>query len=132
MAKTTLTLTTTARTGVAPTVETPDEVEGNQFTNDQATVFRFYNGDAAAHVVVVPTTRTVDGKAVKDQVVSVPASGIRYFGPYSNANYGTSGIVTVLVYNASGPTFDSDDAISGGTLSGTSCTIETIKLGTVG
>ena len=97
--------------------------------NNQKTLIHVKNADAAAHVIHIFSTATVDGRAVKDVVTSMAANTEYFFGPFSNADWGTSSVIYIDVYDASGPSFDADDDVSGGTKDTTGVTVLAIVLG---
>jgi hypothetical protein len=52
------------------------------------------NGSGASIDVTIATPNTIDGLAIADRVVAVPAAGERVIGPFPTNNYGTSLSVT--------------------------------------
>lgn len=134
MARTQITETVTAKGGVVPTFVSFDitaNPDGSYFDNsDQDVLLYVKNTDAAAHVLHIYTQSTrAGGKAVKDYVESIAAGTEEVFGPFANADFGVAGVVHVDIYDAAGPTFDADDAVSGGTKDTTGVTVAAIKMG---
>lgn len=92
MARTAITATRPTEAGVAPPVEVAgDTVNGNYVTNDGRTIVTVRNADAGgAHSVTFVTSVTVGGKAVADQVVSIPASTTKDFSAFAPSVYGSA------------------------------------------
>lgn len=65
--------------GLAPAFE-PANVDGNSYVLRQARALRVKNGSAAAVNVTLPTPGTVDGLAIADRVVAVPAGADMVIG----------------------------------------------------
>lgn len=73
------------RTGkdVTTLATSPTETHGNKFLNDGRTYLEVANGSGSAVVATVNTPGTVDGLALADLAVSIPA-GKRYkIGPFT-------------------------------------------------
>lgn len=120
MARTVLTVQEIVRTGLNPTFTPADATNGHSFDNTGENVFiHVKNGDASSHTVTVTTPNSVDGLALADLSVSVPASGERIIGPFPNALYGTID---------TDPTPDIDPAIFVDIDVDTSVTIAAIRL----
>jgi hypothetical protein len=88
MARGELPVTSVVKAGVAPAAETNgDTVNGHQFVNQSGHSFVLVrNADgAAAHNATFITPGTVEGQAIGDLVVNVPASSSKYVGPFSTA-----------------------------------------------
>lgn len=101
MPRTNITVVEITRDGVAPTEVAGDATNGNQFDHGARTFMRVRNADgAAAHIVTIITPGTVDGLAIADRVVSVPASATRYIGPFTNDYRQPDGKVYVDVDSA--------------------------------
>jgi hypothetical protein len=114
MAATLLALQTTSRLGLEP-VYVSAEVAGvgNYFDNSVAEVIlHVKNADTGSHTVTIVTPGTVDGKAIGDLEVAVPASEERMIGPFPKA-----------IYN------DADDHVTFDTEDETGITIAAIKIG---
>lgn len=89
MPATALVLTAPSRDGVAPPAEVDsDAVNGNSFPNNPGVSVLLRNADAAARNVTFKTPTTVDGFAVADHVVSIPAGATRAFGRFPRAAFG--------------------------------------------
>jgi hypothetical protein len=89
MARDILTLQETVRTGLEVTYAAGDATNNHTFDNrSQAVVLHVLNGGGSSINVTVQTPLTVDGKAVADDVVAVPAGEDRFIGPYRNDLYG--------------------------------------------
>ncbi len=91
MARDILTLQETLRTGLEVTYAAGDSTNHHTFDNrTQAIILHVINGGASPINVTIQTPETVDGLAVADQVVAVPASEERFIGPFRNDLYGQS------------------------------------------
>lgn len=87
MARTALTLQTTARTGLN-TSYTAATADGEGFDNtSERVMLHVKNGGAGATVVTIATPGTVDGLAITDRTVSVPAGEERMIGPFKKEQY---------------------------------------------
>lgn len=74
-----------------PTEANGDTTNGHFVTNTGKTNVTVRNADAGgAHSVTFLTPITVGGKAVADQVVSIPASSTREFGNFAVSLYGST------------------------------------------
>lgn len=79
------------RTGVAPPAQiNGDLTNKHQFPNNGATIIEVVSSDAGAQTVTVETPGSVDGLAVADQVISVPAGATRFIGPFPTTIYNQS------------------------------------------
>jgi hypothetical protein len=88
MARTTVSPVDIKRTGSTPNPVAPDVANGNQFPNDGNTVLRVANTGGGACTVTVPVAVTVDGLAVTNLSVVVPATnGVREIGPFPVGTY---------------------------------------------
>lgn len=85
MARVVLTRTRPTRAGVAATAEADgNTVDGHVVTNTGRTLVVVRNADAGgAHSVTFILPGTVDGQAVTDRTVSIPASSSRTFGGFT-------------------------------------------------
>ena len=84
MAVVDLTVTRPSRSGVAPSAQTGVDVgTTDQYfaANDGAIFLRVSDGAAMATMTIV-TYATVDGLAVPDRTVAIPAGDVRYIGPF--------------------------------------------------
>lgn len=80
MPRTALTIQTPTPDGVAPAFSAAN-VDGHSLGNsDGATMLYVKNGAAGAVTVTVQTPGTVDGLAIPDRTISVPAGGERLIG----------------------------------------------------
>ena len=88
MARTELALQSTARTGLNPTYSAAT-VDGFGINNaSEQVILHVKNGNAAACTVTIQTPKTIDGLALPDLTVSVPATtGDRFIGPFPKALY---------------------------------------------
>jgi hypothetical protein len=90
MARTVLSVTKAVRGGVAsPTEANGDSTNGHVVTNTGKTIITVRNADTNPHSVTFITPGTVDGQAVGDRVVSIPASSSRDFGGLPTSVYGS-------------------------------------------
>lgn len=85
----TLTVTEITRSGVNP-AGAAAAGGGDSFPNTGAELLLVTNGGGGAITVTAATTATVDGLAVADLAVSVPAGEARAIGPFPRYVYGTS------------------------------------------
>lgn len=92
MARTPLTPTRPSRAGVTAQAEVDgDPVNGHVVTNTGRTVVTVRNADAAnPHSVTFVIPGTVDGQAVADRVVAIPAATSRTFGDFPTGWYTTA------------------------------------------
>jgi len=75
---------------------------GDSFPNDGRTIVQFKNTNAAARNVTTVTQLTVDGKAVADDVINVPATtGDKIIGPFPPSIYNDVNGRVQLTYDAS-------------------------------
>ncbi len=82
MARTTLTVQQITRAGLSPTYTAVDQPNGNQFLNDGRETIHVKNGGAGSLTVTVKRNYSVDGAAVPDQTITVPAGEERKAGPF--------------------------------------------------
>ena len=75
------------RDGLNPAYAAPDAVNGNQFAFSDRVFLHAKNGAGAPITVTIITPGTVDGLAVPDRAVVVPAGGERMIGPFTAAAY---------------------------------------------
>lgn len=92
MARTRITPTELSRAGIAPATEVDgDATNGNIVSNTGQTMIEVRNADAVnPHTVTFVTPGTVDGQAVADRQVSIPASTTRRFGRFQPSFYGSA------------------------------------------
>lgn len=86
MARTALTVLQVARTGLTPAY-TAGNVDGHSIVNDGRVCTHVKNGSGSSINVTVQTPGTVDGLAVSDLVVAVPAGQERMIGPFPPGVY---------------------------------------------
>lgn len=77
------------------------EAGGDSVPNDNGDVFvRVANGDASQHTVTIVTQKTVDGQAVADRTVDIPAGEERLIGPFPPGTYNDTNQRTQFTYDA--------------------------------
>lgn len=87
MARTELTLQTIDRDGIDPTYSSAI-TDGHAVNNASHKVFiHVINADASSKDITIITPNTIDGLALADLTVSVPASEERIIGPFPHAVY---------------------------------------------
>ncbi len=91
MARTVLTLQQISRTGLDVTYAAGDQANGHSFDNTGQNVFlHVKNTNAATRDVTITTPNSVDGLAIGNLVVTVPATpGDTMIGPFPAALYDT-------------------------------------------
>lgn len=91
MARTTINAQQIVRTGLASALAAVDQPNGNQFANDGMSFLYVKNGSGSPITVTVGTPGNVDGLAIADLTVSVPATtGERMIGPFPPGIYNQS------------------------------------------
>lgn len=85
MARSALAIQPHLAAGLQP-VYTAANVDGHSVVNDGNSYIEIING-AVAVVVTIVTPKLVDGLAVADQVVTVPATETRKIGPFPPGTY---------------------------------------------
>lgn len=96
MARTILPVTQAVRGGVtSPTEQAGDTVNGHQVRNSGRTVITVRNADTASHSVTFGTPGTVDGLAIADRQVAIPASSSMDFGDLPTSVYGSQVFIDV-------------------------------------
>ena len=90
MARTALTVVQASRGGVAsPVAANGDSSNGHVVKNTGRTIVTVNNADGSnPHTVTFVIPGTVDGQAVADRTVSIPASASREFGQFPTEIYG--------------------------------------------
>lgn len=97
MARAVLTPTRPTRDGVARVAEADgNTVDGHVVANTGRTVITVRNADAGgAHSVTFVIPATIDGQAVADRTVSIPASTSRDFGSFPIGIYASQMAINV-------------------------------------
>jgi hypothetical protein len=72
---------------------------GDEFVNTGSEHIRIKNDDSSTHTVTIITTATVDGLAVDDRQVSIPAGEERAIGPFPPKVYNNSSSMVQLTYD---------------------------------
>lgn len=72
---------------------------GDEFANDGSSFLHVVNGGGGAINVTLATTQTVDGLAVADQVVNVPAGEDRMIGPLRRGLFNDAGGLVQVTYD---------------------------------
>lgn len=76
--------------GAAPVAETTDAVEGNVVSNVPSLVLVFTNADEAdSATITFVTSATVEGYAVVDHTVTIPAASTLAYGSFPRTVFGT-------------------------------------------
>lgn len=73
---------------------------GDAFVNDGKTWLHIKNGDVSSKTVTIATAKTVDGLAVADRDVTIPASEERLIGPFPPTTYNDGDGKVQLTYDA--------------------------------
>jgi len=107
MARQTITVATSARTGVIPTTYTGLQADGLQFDNsDQNVLILAENNTGSSVNVTFVTDRVVDGDlAVGDRIVALATGTERIFGPFNNNDYGGTDSIVSIDVSADGVVF---------------------------
>lgn len=99
MARAALTVQDIERSGLEPSY-TAAIADGHSFENNGRVFIHVKNGDAASKDITIQTPGTVDGLAVADRVVSVPADEERMIGPFAPSQYNQSDGSVYVDYSA--------------------------------
>lgn len=93
---------TRAGSGLAPTLKSDMSASDTYLVaNDGRTVLYFENTGESSSVVTIVTPTTVDGNAVADKTVTVPATtGKRFVGPFPPHLYNVGNELTFTLTNA--------------------------------
>ncbi len=95
-----LTMQDVVRAGIAPTYAAAD-VAGDNFVNDGRIMIHLKNTNAAVRNVTVITQMVVDGKAVADDLIAIPATtGDKMIGPFPPTIYNDVNGKVQLTYDA--------------------------------
>ena len=95
----TLTAQEIDRDGLNPSFAACDAA-GDEFANLGVEFIHVKNGDVSAHTVTIETSRTVDGLAVADRDVAIPAGEERLIGPFPKQTYDDADGKVQLTYDA--------------------------------
>jgi len=95
----TLTAETISRSGLEPTHNAAD-AGGDEFANTGDEFIHVTNGSGGAITVTIETGGTVDGLAIADRTVSVPAGEERLIGPFPKSTYDDGDGLVQLTYSA--------------------------------
>lgn len=91
MSRTTVVPQELSRAGITPTYNAATATDGDAFTNDGHTFVQVLNASGAPITLTIQTPNTVDGLAITDRTVSVPATtGNKMIGPFPPAIYNQS------------------------------------------
>jgi hypothetical protein len=100
MARSALTVQTISLSGVTPSYAAAN-VDGHEFTNDGKTFLQVKNTSGSPITVTLQTPATVDGVALADPTVSVPATtGDKMIGPFPTRAFNQSGGVVYVDFSA--------------------------------
>jgi hypothetical protein len=92
MARTVLNIQTVTRAGLEVAYQNGDLANGHSLDNaSQKVIIHVKNASVGSINVTIPTPGTVDGLAVADLIVAVPASEERFIGPFPRNVYGQAG-----------------------------------------
>jgi hypothetical protein len=72
--------------GLSP-VYTPATADGHAFVNDGEVALHVINGGASPVTVTIETPLTIDGLAVSDRTITIPAGEERFVGGLSPRTY---------------------------------------------
>lgn len=96
MARASIPTAAPSRDGVALASEqTGDSSNGHVITNTGRTLIIIRNADTSDHTATFVIPGTVDGQAIADRTVTVPASSSRVYGKFSTSVYGRTLAVNV-------------------------------------
>lgn len=100
MARSALTVQTVALAGVTPSYSAAN-VDGHSFANDGDTFLQVKNTSGSAITVTLQTPATVDGVALTDPTVTVPATtGDKMIGPFPTRAFNQAGGVVYVDFSA--------------------------------
>ena len=89
-ARTTVTPQTLVRAGITPTYNAATVTQGDGFSNDGFTFIHVLNTGVQS-VLTIQTPGTLDGQAVADRTVTIPATtGTKMIGPFPPDQYNQS------------------------------------------
>lgn len=102
MPRTALTVQQISTGGLTPSYVAADQVNGMEFVNDGDTFLHVKNTNASQRTVTVTTPRTVDGLAIADPAIVVPATtGDKMIGPFPPATFNQAGGLVYVDFDAS-------------------------------
>lgn len=81
MPRVALTVQQVTRTALTPTMSAADSANGHQFSNDGNVWLEVTTTGTTANLTIL-TPGTVDGLAIADRVIALPATGSRKIGPF--------------------------------------------------
>jgi hypothetical protein len=84
-----LTVQEISRSGLNPSYDSA-AAGGDEVPNDEITFLHIKNGSGSSIDVTIQTPGTVDGLAITDRTVAVPASAERMIGPFPAAYYSST------------------------------------------
>jgi len=94
----TLTVEEIVRAGLEPTFNAAAG-GGDEFENSGSEFIHVKNGHSGAQTVTIATPATVDGLAVADRAVAVPAGEERVIGPFPRSTYNDAAGKVQLTYS---------------------------------
>jgi hypothetical protein len=96
---TTLSAQNVVLTGLLP-VYTAADATGNNFLNDGMVFLHVKNGDVASKTVTLTTPNLVEGIAIADPTVVIPAGEDRMIGPFPTGPFNDSSGKANVTYSA--------------------------------
>lgn len=100
MSREALTVQSVVRTGLEPAY-TAAVGDGHSVLNDgRLTFVHVVNGSGSEVTITIPTPGSVDGLAVADRTVAVPAGEERMIGPFPTATYNQADGTVHVDYSA--------------------------------
>jgi hypothetical protein len=94
----TLTVQNIVRAGLEPSYDAA-AAGGDEFANTGDEFIHVKNGDGSSHTVTIETPATVDGLAVADRDVAIPAGEERMIGPFPGSTYNDGDGMVQLTYD---------------------------------
>ncbi len=95
----TLTVQSIVRAGLETTYAACD-AGGDEFANSGDEFIHIKNDAVAEQILTIETAATVDGLAVADRTVAIPASEERMIGPFPTSAYNDGDDLVQLTYDA--------------------------------
>lgn len=102
MAATALTVTAVGRGGAAISTSNADTSNGNSFKNTGREYLYLSNPGASEATVTIATAITVDGQAVGDRAVVLPAGAAKIVGPFPPEWYNDADRLVQLTITGTG------------------------------